>query len=295
VELRLSYKQGIWHSNKFVATGIKPEPKVFSLFPEARRWLLSFAAANLDSFCIEKVQSYFTMTLFPELFDEYTDMAVEAGDEQDDLLHYEDFLKYELGISEDGISVSTVCLYLNYLNYKYDVHKKTHYVDGHEQDDVVQGQVSHVIQYIKSTLQCYEWVQVSKDELQALHDKMKVQDKKFKFDTKCAYSYNGDECVEMSEFHVDTTKELCDYVSEHSKQFGGNLSVRKKLEDKLLIRIGQDEALFHKNQLGQKSWILSDGRMHINPKTDGDTRMASVFNNRVFSVEWRMHALIGIK
>ena len=157
-----------------------------------------------------------------------------------------------------------------------------YYVDGHEQDDVVQDQVSHVIQYVKSTLQCYEWVQVSKDELQALHDKMKVQDKKFKFDTKCAYSYNGDEGVEMFEFHVDTAKELHDYISEQSKQFGGNLSVRKKLEDKPLIRIGQDEALFHKNQLGQRSWILSDGRKRIDPKTDGDAIMASVFNSRVF-------------
>jgi hypothetical protein len=68
--------EAFWHSNKFVATGIKPEPKVFSLFPEAKGWLLTFAAANLDSFFIEKVQSYFTMTLIPELFHEYTDMAI---------------------------------------------------------------------------------------------------------------------------------------------------------------------------------------------------------------------------
>jgi hypothetical protein len=80
---------------------------------------------------------------------------------------------------------------------------------------------------------------------------MKVQDKKFKIDTKFAYSYNGDEGVEMSEFHVDTAKELHDYISEQSKQFGGNLSVRKKLEDKPLICIGQDEALFH-NQ--ERAW-----------------------------------------
>jgi hypothetical protein len=54
--------------NKFVATGIKPEPKVFSLFPEAKGWLLMFAAANLDSFSIKKVQSYFTTTLFLQSF-----------------------------------------------------------------------------------------------------------------------------------------------------------------------------------------------------------------------------------
>jgi hypothetical protein len=50
--------EAIWHSNKFDATGIKPEPKVFSSFPEAKGQLLTFAAANLDSFSIEKVQSY---------------------------------------------------------------------------------------------------------------------------------------------------------------------------------------------------------------------------------------------
>lgn len=158
------------HSNKFVATGIKPEPKLFALFPEAKARLLTFAANNLDSFSIEKVRKYFNDTLFPELYDEYTDMAIESGENVEEILSYEEFLHYELGLSEDGISDSTVCRYLNFLSYKYDVRKKTYYVDGHERKDVVEDRISHVIRYIKDTIRCYEWVQLSKDQLQPFLD-----------------------------------------------------------------------------------------------------------------------------
>jgi hypothetical protein len=177
------------HSNKFVATGIKPEPKVFSLFPEAKGRLLTFAANNLDSFSIEKVCNYFNETLFPDLYGEYSDMAVELGETEDELLLYEEFLQYELGFSGNGVSDSTVCRYLSFLDYKYDVRKKTYYVDGHERDDVLEeDRISHVIQFVKSTIRCYEWVQVSKEQLQPL-----LHNKDFDIDIGCAYQYTRGE------------------------------------------------------------------------------------------------------
>lgn len=86
----------------------------------------------------------------------------------------------------------------------------------------------------------------------------------------------------MYEFHVDTSKKLLQFINDENKQYSGNLPVRKNPNDKPLIRVGQDESLFHKNQLGRKSWILSDGRKRIDPKSDGDAIMGSAFNSRVF-------------
>ena len=76
------------HLNQYVATGIKPEPYLFELFPEAKGRLLSFATANLGSFSLEKIKVYFDGTLFPSLLKQFN----EDLDESD---HFDmtDFLK----------------------------------------------------------------------------------------------------------------------------------------------------------------------------------------------------------
>ena len=88
--------------------------------------------------------------------------------------------------------------------------------------------------------------------------------------------------VKMMEFHVDAAKELSELIKLEAKKYDGNLSVRKLPNDYPLMCIGQDKALFHKNQLGQKTWIISNGRKCINPKSDGDAIMARAFNIQVF-------------
>ena len=85
------------HTNKYVVTGINPEPNLFTLFPEAKAHLLTFAAVNLDAFSIKSVQNYLNETLI--------------------------------------LSESTMCWYLDHLNYKYDVRKKSYFMDGHEHKD----------------------------------------------------------------------------------------------------------------------------------------------------------------
>ena len=85
-------------------------------------------------------------------------MAVELGEMEDGFLLCEDFLQYDLGLLGNGVSDSTVCCYLSFLNYNYDVSKMTYYVDGHEQGGVLEDRIRHAIQYVKSTIRCYEWV-----------------------------------------------------------------------------------------------------------------------------------------
>lgn len=61
------------HLNQFVATGMKPEPHLFELFPAAKGRLLSFATAHLSEFSLEKVRDYFTTRLFPDLLCEFNE------------------------------------------------------------------------------------------------------------------------------------------------------------------------------------------------------------------------------
>lgn len=48
------------HLNQIVTTGMKPEPHLFELFPEAKGHLLSYASTHLSKLSIEKVKNYLT-------------------------------------------------------------------------------------------------------------------------------------------------------------------------------------------------------------------------------------------
>jgi hypothetical protein len=94
-----------------VATGIKSEPCFFELFPEAKGRRLSFAAANLGSFSLEKIKEYLDGTLFPSLLKQFKkDLESEP--------HFDmtpDF-RTMLGMRSDtGVYISTVCRYLRQL------------------------------------------------------------------------------------------------------------------------------------------------------------------------------------
>jgi hypothetical protein len=52
--------------------------------------------------------------------------------------------------------------------------------------------------------------------------------------------------VDMREYHVDAHSSFSEnYVNEENKKFGGNLSVRKQPEERVAMRIGKDESIFH--------------------------------------------------
>ena len=84
----------------------------------------------------------------------------------------------------------------------------------------------------------------------------------------------------MYEFHVD------DLHNSHEKianaPFGGYLSVRKKIEDRPIIMIGQDECIFKQFLIVGKQWCLPDGSTAVNPKEEGMGIMLSAFVSRDF-------------
>ena len=123
-------------------------------------------------------------------------------------------------------------------------------------------------------LRCFRWVQVSKLDVQSLIDDQTIN-------LLESHHYVDSVGKDMFEFHVDTAKELSQFIrGKNAKRMGGNMSVRKPVGSKPVIMVGQDEAIFHQNALRRKQWVLPDGSRELLPKSDGDAIMASLFVNR---------------
>jgi hypothetical protein len=255
------------HSNPFVATGIRRQPKLFEMFPQSAQRILSYGIANIDKFSIELIRTFLNSKLIPSLMEEYNE-----DNSDDEKVELGDFLEHELKLSRNGVSIPTVCRYLSMLGHHFSGRKKTYYVDGHERVDVVEARNKFCRWYLKMEVRCYRWVQLTRAQVDSL-----VEAGDLLFASGYQYDVDG---TEMFEFHVDESKKLQDFVGESTKKRGGNLSVRKPPDQDPILMSGQDEAVYHQNAMGRRQWVLSDGRRHLLPKTDGDGKMASVFVSR---------------
>ena len=82
----------------------------------------------------------------------------------------------------------------------------------------------------------------------------------------------------MVELHVDTCNILEERANNETK-YGGNLSVRKELEEKPLIMFGHDECIFKQYTMTNKSWKASNGAVVLTPKDDGQGDMIHAFQS----------------
>jgi hypothetical protein len=87
--------------------------------------------------------------------------------------------------------------------------------------------------------------------------------------------------VEMVEFHVDDHHAFQDKMNSATR-FGGNLSVRKSSDRKLIIGFGQDEAVMKQCCFTTKAWTAPSGQKAIAPKDEGMGVMISAFVSREF-------------
>ncbi len=62
--------------------------------------------------------------------------------------------------------------------------------------------------------------------------------------------------------------------------FGGNLSVRKSIDSKTVIFVGQDEAIFKQFLYLHKVWVGPNGERALLPKDEGTGLMISTFISR---------------
>jgi hypothetical protein len=78
--------------------------------------------------------------------------------------------------------------------------------------------------------------------------------------TNCGYNYvlvDDVKMVEMVEYHVDASYAFDERFA--LLPFGGNLSVRKPIDSKTVIFVGQDKAIFKQFLCLTKMWVGPNG------------------------------------
>ena len=119
------------------------------------------------------------------------------------------------------ISMSTIVCWMHVVGFRYQNRAKHYFVDGHEKATTLEYRPAYTKRYLDLEVQAHRWIQFSIDESKILE----VQGYVAK-DTGYHYSSSG---VDMVEYHVDNVGKMPDV------QYGGNLSVRKCLDDPVVV------------------------------------------------------------
>jgi hypothetical protein len=159
----------------------------------------------------------------------------------------------------------------------YDVRKNNYYVDTHERADNVSYRWAFVRRSLERELRMYRWIQIPLERAVNLEKKGEVME-------GSGYEYTDVETGErMKEYHVDASRVFQKELNEDPAcKYGGNKSVRKRPEDKMLVCFGHDECIFKKNAFANRHWVGANGERPIVPKDDGCGIMISAFQSREF-------------
>jgi hypothetical protein len=159
------------------------------------------------------------------------------------------------------LSMTTVFRWMGRLGFKYETHRKTHYVDGHEKPETKKDRKTMVREYLKSELRMYRWIQLPLVESKALKVHLEI-----KINTGHQY-LDPETNLEMVELHVDPHPSFHDKINATS-EFEGNLSVQMPPNNRPLICFGQDECIFKQHLFTGKAWTMPDGQKPIIPKDE---------------------------
>ena len=154
------------------------------------------------------------------------------------------------------LCMQTINNWMHHFGFKYKPRWKTFYVDGHEKKEETVAYRNEIItHYLRREIQCFRWIQLP------LHRVIELKKKYIEFNRKDAYEYQNKQLI-FFEFHVDYHDCLSGEWEElglSEPEFGGNLSVRKKEDEKPIIIFGQDECIFKQFLFSHSHWALPDG------------------------------------
>ena len=173
------------------------------------------------------------------------------------------------------LSKSTATRWLNQLGYTYCERKKCYYNDNHEKEENVNYRMKFIHTYLFDyEFRAHRWIQLSEERVIELERTKEV-------DRSNAYNFlNQDTNSTFYEFHVDDHDIFKTLLSDTA--YGGHLSVRKRLDTKPIIILGQDECIFKQYALTKKTWNSPDGKVPLVPKSEGQGVMISSFVCREF-------------
>ena len=251
------------------------EPKIFCLFPEAKTEFIRYCNSKVKSGELSTEAAYkeLSNSILPRCYSNY---VIECERNNSEIINtYEDMLQ---SAYINNLSYSSTWRWLRYLGFNYGENRRSYYTDGHEREDVKRDRDERFLDaYFDSEIQCHRWVQIS--STMAVNLKNSYPD--FAIDSSHYFLKDG---IEMQEYHVDTHECLSSFITEENKKFGGNLSVRRDVDKKPLMIIGQDESTYNQLVFSSKYWRGSKGLNFITPKNSGEIMMISGYQCREFGL-----------
>ena len=165
------------------------------------------------------------------------------------------------------------------LGMRYCDRKKNFYVDGHERKDVVMSRWKFIRKYLCREIRMHRWTQITEEEAELLNKSNAV-------DISTGWHYiDSKTSKDMYEFHVDVHETFQSKFENH--EYGGNLSIRKDPESKIILSFGHDEAIFNMMAFTSRCWSGTHGEQPIVPKDNGTGIMYSCFQSREFGFGYR--------
>lgn len=190
------------------------------------------------------------------------------------------------------VSTYVASRWMHEAGFKYERHKKSYYVDRHEDKDVVQSRIEYIETFFKEEIYEACWLQLRKSTYErmvretasnikcsAIKQELKdAKEQVFTFLKGKAHHYTNAEGQQMVEVHVDT---FSDMKKLNVGPMGGHLSVRMGNNKRQRIRFGQDEVIFRSSQLNDYCWSIS-GEQTMRSKGLGEGQMVSGMTSREF-------------
>jgi hypothetical protein len=247
------------------------EPKLFSVYPEAKAAVNRYFSKNLESVNVDQFRSYLLDEVLPKII---LDTNLNTNEPPLDLAE----LLSSIGLRTLGLA--TAYKYLRHLGYIYSQSKKCYYNDGHEKPEQISYRRTFIVEYFASELLCYVWIQITEEAAKMLESKRDnnalLKD--------IGYTYMNDDGVQMREYHVDCHASFQLLITNSNQPYGGNLSVRRDPIKRPCICIGEDESSFSQYTFASKSWKGPNGEEKLKPKGEGETIMVAAFCSRTFGL-----------
>jgi hypothetical protein len=184
---------------------------------------------NQPSMSSESVAAKIRQNILPRC---YEDLLGEI-DDLAELLSYNQLLQM---LNLKWVCPNMAWCWLQRMGYKYGENRHCYYTDGHEQEDIMEDPNKECKEKRQEKAKELEEETLTKPPLQK----------------NVSYNYTAPDGVRMREYHLDTHKAFCDFVSTNNKQFGGDLSIRLHVGEHPVLLDGQDESIFHQFVFSKK-------------------------------------------
>ena len=256
-------KRDCFHNPAIMLKNKKSQlPPLLEAYPGVVKDMLMFCRTNIAELNVDAVHEFLLKDALPKLVKK---IQLEQN-----------CPTYSLQLLLKDYKLSTLCVKTVYnwmikLGFKYEVRKKSYYVDSHESQENVSYRSDYINRYFEYELLSHRWYSITEKKRREMIDNGEIND-----DSGYKYETNNGEV--LYEYYVDdhlTFQDACKNLP-----FGGHLSVRKPLDKKQIMMIGQDEAIMRKNLLTLCAWSMPDGARPLVPKDEGYGLMLSAMTCR---------------